>query len=272
MHTPDITFKAAGHCIQAFRSRADILAAILDIILPRHCIVCGRKLLLNEKIICIYCHADFPYTYNWNMSRNRMADKFNAFIQKHIDDITGLRNGQHEPYALAVSLFMYRGNAGYRRIPQSLKYHGDMAAGKFFGSELGKRIAASPHFSDIDTIIPVPLHWKREWDRGYNQSLIIAREIASWTGATLKPFLLRRKKKTGTQTRLSIEEKEANVDNAFAVPERYASHVPASSHILLVDDVFTTGATLFFCFKALRWIYGPETRISVATLAVVDNG
>ena len=200
-----------------------------------------------------------------------MRKKTSAQRKNHMH-ITGLRNGQHEPYALAVSLFMYRGNAGYRRIPQSLKYHGDMAAGKFFGSELGKRIAASPHFSDIDTIIPVPLHWKREWDRGYNQSLIIAREIASWTGATLKPFLLRRKKKTGTQTRLSIEEKEANVDNAFAVPERYASHVPASSHILLVDDVFTTGATLFFCFKALRGIYGPETRISVATLAVVDNG
>lgn len=250
------------------------LSAAADIMLPRYCIVCGRRLYLREKFICIYCLADFPFTYNWNMPRNRMADRLNAMIQRWAEDIDEWRafyRGRHERYAYAAALFMYRGDASYKNIPRRLKYHGDIAAGRFFGRILGARVAMSTHFKDADIVIPVPLHWKRRWDRGYNQAEIIAREVASACGAAMRTDILVRNRRTRSQTRLNIEEKEKNVRGAFSV-RLAAELLPKAVHILLVDDVFTTGATTYACFLALRRYYGPETRISVVTLACVDNG
>ena len=184
-------------------------------------------------------------------SRNPMADKFNARIAGE----------EYEPYAYAAALFYYAADSDYSRITQALKYHRDFGAGKFFARMLGKRLGESGLFDDVDLIVPVPLHWTRQWTRGYNQAEVIARELAATLSAPCR--------RTATQTRLGGEEKSANVAGAFRTTKKAASLASGNGirHILLVDDVFTSGATLGECHKALRGIFEPSTRISAVTLA-----
>lgn len=193
-------------------------------------------------------------------------------------DSAGESFRRHEPYAFAAALFFYNSSSDYRHIPWHLKYEGGLAAGSHFARMLGERLAASPQFADVDVIIPVPLHWARQWRRGYNQAEVIARELASALGAELRTDILRRSRRTRSQVRLPMAAKAANVHGAFAlarnmqgVPTGYDTKAPYSAaHILLVDDTFTTGSTLNACRAVLRQTFPLPTRISVATLAYVS--
>ena len=234
------------------------LSALLDLVLPRVCVVCGRPLIPQERHLCLECLSDLPETRYAPLGHNPMADRFNAKIQ--VDE--------YEPYAYAAALFHYRAEAGYKRIPQALKYHRNFAAGRHFARLLGARLAASPLYADVDLVVPVPLHWTRHWRRGYNQAAVIAREVARALGAPCAERLLRRCRRTRSQTRLSGEAKAANVAGAFALR---SGRLPQTQHILLIDDVFTTGATLAAGHRALRTAYRPDTRISVATLGAVGE-
>lgn len=242
----------------------DVLTALGDLIMPRECIVCGRPLALRERHLCIGCLADLPRTYFSNMPHNQLADRFNALIQRDLD-----AGGVFEEYSYATSLFFYRSQTGYRLITQRLKYHSDYAVGRYFASMLGREMAASPVFEDVDAVIPVPLHWTRLWSRGHNQAEIIAAVLSESLEAELRTDILYRVRRTRTQTKLSVESKSHNVEGAFGV--RRLKTPIEYSHILLVDDVFTTGATLHSCRKALRQVLPPQVRISVATLACVGN-
>lgn len=234
------------------------LSAALDLVLPRVCLVCGRPLLPQERHLCTACLSDLPETRYAPLDHNPMADRFNDRIDPE----------EYEPYAYAAALFHYRADSGYKKIPQALKYHRNFAAGRHFARMLGARLAASPLFADVDLVVPVPLHWTRLWRRGYNQAAVVAREVARSLGAPHAPRLLRRRRRTRSQTRLSVAAKTANVSGAFTLRRDAA---PRARHILLVDDVFTTGATLAACHEALRRHYGPQVRISVATLAAVGE-
>ena len=147
--------------------------AAMDIILPRVCIVCGRRLLTDEKHLCLECLADMPMTRFWERSHNPMADKFNEIIQE--------KSGYPERYAFVVALIFYQNDADYRRIPYQIKYHGNLAAGRYFGQMLGRKLAESRFFGDVDVIVPVPLHWARRWKRGYNQAETFAMELSYLT-------------------------------------------------------------------------------------------
>ena len=321
------------------------LRALADFFLPRRCVVCGRMLSLQEKYICLHCDADLPLTYDWNREQNAMSDRYNQRIQDWLcagysspGSATGadpavavassaVAGAVTEPYQRACALFYYDAAAGYKEIPQALKYGGALSMGRHFARRLGARLAESPLYEDVDLIVPVPLHGFRHFRRGYNQAEIIARALAEKMGKSdrLCINLLRRTRHTKTQTQLSIEQKQRNVADAFrvsprsfallshrtspnsSVPARCApaasavlspstsqptpgapsssASVPATSaasatsvpsgfprHILLVDDVFTTGSTLSQCHKALRQVFPPTVRISVATLAFVGEG
>jgi ComF family protein len=239
------------------------LRAAGEIVLPRICLVCGQRLLLNERHLCLNCLADLPLTFYWSMSHNPMADKFNEMIQKEGPPA-------HERYAFAASLIFYHSEAEYRLIPYQIKYHGNTDAGRFFGRMLGSRLAASEQFADVDMVVPVPLHWTRRLKRGYDQAEVIASGVAESMGIPLRNDLLKRRRRTRTQTKMEVEEKVGNVTGAFMASPGSS---PSSDirHILIVDDVFTTGSTLYACFSALRSIFPPSVRISVATLAFVGR-
>lgn len=238
--------------------------AAADLLLPRICIVCGRKLDIDERHICLYCIADMPLTFFWQQSRNPMADKFNALIQKALDAEQPI-SGRIENYAFATALYFFSDGSGYRKIQYGLKYKGNISAGRHFGKVLGNKLASSAQFVDVDTVIPVPLHWTRKWSRGYNQAEIIAKEVALQLGAELRCEILTRTKRTRTQTKLNTEEKARNVEKAFiaAAPDEVIGKI---LHILVIDDIFTTGATLHSCFAALRKVFPPPVRISIAAL------
>ena len=247
------------------------LRAAGEILLPRQCITCGRRLLLEEKHLCLECLADLPQTYFWTMSHNPMADRFNENIQKDIE--TDEDDGLHERYAYAAALFFYHSEAQYRLIPYQIKYHGNIRAGRYFGRMLGNRLASSELFEDVDMVVPVPLHWTRKWKRGYNQAEVIAGAVAEALGAPMRTDLLRRRKRTTTQTRMEVEDKRKNVAEAFVSTPSLADIAAQDGirHLLLIDDVFTTGATLHACFAALRTVLPASVRISVATLGFVGG-
>lgn len=247
------------------------LRAAGEILLPRQCITCGRRLLLEEKHLCLECLADLPQTYFWTMSHNPMADRFNENIQKDIE--TDEDDGLHERYAYAAALFFYHSEAQYRLIPYQIKYHGNIRAGRYFGRMLGNRLASSELFEDVDMVVPVPLHWTRKWKRGYNQAEVIAEVVAEALGAPMRTDLLRRRKRTTTQTRMEVEDKRKNVAEAFVSTPSLADIAAQDGirHLLLIDDVFTTGATLHACFVALRTVLPASVRISVATLGFVGG-
>ena len=201
-----------------------VLTALGDLFIPRTCLACGRVLGARERDLCLFCRADLPLTHYWELSHNPMADRFNLLIQRDLEERlpapppgeTGVGEGvPKEPYAWAAALFFYHSDAGYRKIPQALKYKGAVAAGRRFGRLLGMKLAGSPSFAGVDAVIPVPLHWRRRWKRGYNQAEVLAREIAGVLHARMFPHLLYRSRATRTQTRLSVGEKARNVSGAF---------------------------------------------------------
>ena len=243
----------------------------MDFFLPRHCVVCDSVLGPRENHLCEACWGDLPHTYYWMLRNNPMADRFNAFIQDWLEAKWNISTGT-ERYAYAAALFFYRAESDYSKITRCIKYHGRVEVGLHFGMLLGDRLAESHLFSDVDAVVPVPLHWMRRWKRGYNQAEVIASGVAECLGIPMRPDILRRIRRTRTQTRLSIADKKGNVSGAFAIPTKPPAEPTPFRHILLVDDVFTTGSTLHACFVALRSVFPPSVRISVATLGFVGGG
>jgi len=228
------------------------LKSLRDLLLPRRCIVCGEALSCDESHICFECFENLPLTHFWewpdNPAYERMAEKV---------DIES-----------ACSLYHFRSGSPYRSINYHIKYSNGRTSGYRLGYLLGQYIAASGAALSADAVIPVPLHWSRLWKRGYNQAEVIARGIADALGISISTKILRRNRRTKTQTKLSNEGKRDNVRGAFSINEVEAKKMLDSGvgHILLVDDVLTTGATLGECASLLI----PRFRVSVATLAFVS--
>lgn len=262
----------------------EYIAAAADLFFPRVCIACGEP-LHTDGHLCPDCSKDVPLTRFWKLRENPMAESFNELIQRSMGQDT-----KYQPYGYAVALFYYKG--GFREITKSLKYRRGFRVGRHFARELGKKLKESPLFADVDLVVPVPLHWMRRWRRGYNQAEIIAREVAGVLGVPSDAKLLRRARRTTTQTHLDAAGRARNVAGAFRArrfPLQSAAS-PGPRHILLVDDVFTTGATVAACERAIRDAVRGETgeemskdktetaarvgrrlRISVATLACVEK-
>lgn len=245
---------------------AVLIRSVTDVFLQRRCPVCGEMLRGRERRLCLHCAADLPRTYYWRTSRNPMADRFN---ERLVSSFHG-QSVESPRYVYAAALHFYRSEAGYAAIPQALKYQADFGMGRAFAAELGRCLAESEAFRDVTGVVPVPLHPWRRFRRGYNQAAVIARTVARELGVPLLTGLLRRRRYTRTQTRLGADAKARNVAGAFALTARAKKKMTGrAGHLLLVDDVYTTGATLEACYRTLLPL-APE-RISIATLAVVKE-
>ena len=278
----------------------DYVRALGDLILPRNCTVCGSPLAIGERQLCGDCLSDIPLTYHWALPHNAMADRYNGLIQRDLDAAAGKdldaafvegdgggtagSGGKALAYQYAAALFFYRSGSGYRNITRSLKYGGNIEMGRIAARMLGERITGTREFCDVDAVVPVPLHWTRRLSRGYNQAEVIAEELASVLGVPCIAGLLERTRRTRTQTKLGIGAKGRNVEGAFRVNGKTAGRVACGRetggadigsgrfrHILVVDDVFTTGATVNECRRALWRALGSGVRVSVATLGFVGE-
>jgi len=147
-----------------------------------------------------------------------------------------------------------------------LKYKGETTIGRELGKWFGAELLQSPLYQKIDAIVPVPLHPKKERKRGYNQSQVFAEGIAERTGWALEADVMVRIRHTKTQTKLNKQERQKNIAGAFALarPERIKG-----KHILLIDDVLTTGATLHAC--AAELLKAPECTVYMATIAYIEQ-
>ena len=255
-----------------------IADAVLGLVMPRCCVVCRRPLLLQERFICLSCLSDLPLTHFWERSHNPMSDKFNETIHRSLypdGEPSQAREGIKENYSYAAALFFYNSDSLYKRIPRHIKYEGGIASGRFFATILGRHLAASEAFADVDLIIPVPLHWMRRWRRGYNQARVIAEAVASCYPSCppVRTDIIRRRRRTVSQTRVEVQSKSANVRGAFGLCRSFkpAAGGNRTRHILIIDDTFTTGATVNACREALRLAFPPSVRISAATLAFVSS-
>ena len=150
-------------------------------------------------------------------------------------------------------------------ILHELKYRRNKNIGMYAGELLGKMMIGAPRYNNIDVLIPLPLHPKKEFKRGYNQAEILCRGINTVLKKKVATGVVERKRSTETQTKKHRGERWINVDGSFAVKNSAALE---GKHILLVDDVITTGATLEACIQAILSVAG--TKVSVATVAVAS--
>ena len=150
-------------------------------------------------------------------------------------------------------------------VVHQIKYYGNLRLARQFGHLLGSELVASGRFVDVDCLIPVPLHRRRKWQRGYNQSELLCKAMAEVLHKPVVTGNLIRRRYTTSQTRKNRQDRMDNMKEVFAVrhPERLVDR-----HILLVDDIITTGATIENCYFALRDI--PGLRISIAALAATS--
>ena len=223
---------------------------ILNLFYPRVCAACGEPLLKDEDTVCLKCRHTLPRTSYEHNPDNPVAQSFYGRVHLHA----------------ATSCFFFAKSGKVQHLIHQLKYKGNKEAGVFLGQQIGESIKNEPLFQGIDYIIPVPLHPKREKQRGYNQSMVIALGIHEETGIAVADKYLVRAVYTTTQTHKTAEERFKNVQNIFEV--RFADELKGK-HVLLVDDVLTTGATLEACVQALENI--PDITISIATAACAGN-
>lgn len=167
------------------------------------------------------------------------------------------------PIERASAFLLYAKGSPVRSLLFGLKYYGNDRLGHFLGRCMATELLSSGFFQGIDCIVPVPLHPRKQKRRGYNQSEVLAEGISAITGIPVFPHLLYRNQDTHTQTHKGGRERWASVGNVFGCKE---PGLLEDKHVLLVDDVLTTGATMVACADALGQVSG--LRISVLTLAL----
>lgn len=190
-----------------------------------------------------------PLTYFWTWSGNPAEERFSGRVD----------------FVHAASLFYYRDESPYKNLIHYFKYKGRGKLGAYLGELLGEKLLQSGVYDDVDIVIPVPLHPFKRWKRGYNQAEIIARKVAEVLRKPVEVSLLIRKRYTRTQTKKDAQQREINVSGAFRLRSGY---MLKGRHILLVDDVLTTGATLGACALEILGVEG--CRVSFATLAFAE--
>lgn len=221
------------------------LSDFIKLFYPVNCFSCGKNLVKHENYICTECLYLLSKTNFHQLKDNPVSKIF--WGRTKIENAT-------------ANYFFIKGGILQKLIHQ-LKYKGVKEIGYVLGKQLGVELAASDLYNSIDFVVPVPLHQKRQTERGYNQSEFIANGIAEMLNSNTSYDNLIRKIQTSTQTKKTRFERWENVENIFTVKNSLEFE---NSHILLVDDVITTGSTLESCTNALLKIN--NVKVSIAAL------
>ena len=227
---------------------ADVLTNLLFLFYPKRCVICGDSLIHNEDHFCLECSLKLPKTNYHLCDENRAVDRFAGKI----------------PLIKASSYLYYDKDGIGQTLIAEIKYRKNQELGKWFGAYLAKDLVTSSHFfQDIDYLVPVPLHPKKQRQRGFNQAEIIAKGVSQITNIPLETKNLYRSKANSSQTKKGVYERWKNTTGIFEIKDK---HLFAGKHILLIDDVLTTGATLEVCATCL--LSSPNSKVSFLTIAI----
>ena len=222
----------------------------MDLISPRLCVVCGNRLAVTEETLCSKCYLHLPRTdFANDLYENVMAKLFWGQIKLE----------------KATALFYYEPHAETVQILYEMKYKSHPEIGVVMGRMMAKELMKSGLFEDIDALVPVPLAKKRERERGYNQSLELAKGVSEVTGLPIANLVIRRTKFVGSQTKRGRWERNENVEHVFELVDDNIS----DQHLLLIDDVVTTGATVIACAKEMQ--KASNVKISVLALGFAKS-
>lgn len=225
---------------------------LLNLFFPEVCLACNHQLMDNEADICTSCRHELPTT-NFHLEKNNAVEKV----------FYGRIKLEH-----ATALLFFQKKGIVQQLLHNLKYRGYERIGTLLGKWLGYELQNSVHYKNIDLVIPVPLHKTRLKKRGYNQVEKFAQEIAKALNAEYKPNILIKTTSTTTQV---FKKRLARWDSSKASFQVVNTHLLENKHILIVDDIITTGATIEACANQLFMANSNKNlKISVATMAIAQ--
>lgn len=226
--------------------------SVLTLLFRRECLICHRELRGFEKNLCTHCLADLPLSFIWCSEKSEADLSFygRAYVEK------------------VTSLLVYRGK--YKELLYQLKYKGNVSIGIMLGKMLGNKLFLQKGKKYY--VVPVPLHWRKQMKRGYNQSTVLAKGVIKslrerGIEARLCEGLLKRRRFTETQTVKDRLSRWQNVQKAFTINPHRLRRLQEPLHFLLIDDVLTTGATLDACANLL--LQNCRCTVTIATAAFV---
>lgn len=224
-----------------------LLSNLIGLFYPNICLICNENLNKSEQQICLKCLREIPRT-NFHLQKDNPVEKRfwgKADIQK------------------ASSFFFFTKGSPFQKLLHELKYRDNKEIGELMGAYAATDLIADPDFATVDLIVPIPLHPKKYIKRGYNQSELICNGLAKVFKKPVETKSLRRLKENTTQTRKTVYERYENTAGIFEVVN---GETFENKHVLLVDDVLTTGSTIEAAIQALKTCKG--IKISIFTLAI----
>lgn len=224
-----------------------MISSLLNVFYPNNCVICGESLVRGEEQVCTLCLNDIPRTDYHLKESNPVEMRF---------------WGKVDVERASSFLFFHKGSV-FQQVIHDLKYRGNKEIGVLFGKIAAADLLDSIHFMSVDLIIPVPLHRKKEANRGYNQSWMIAKGMSQVMKKEIEDNCLFRVKEKTTQTKKGVFERYENMIGVFEIRNKERLE---NKHILLVDDVLTTGSTIEACVQVLQEAEGVQ--VSVFTLAL----
>ena len=226
-----------------------LLKDLFYLFYPNICANCNEQLLQNEKVICIFCRHDLPLTNFHSYTKNKVSRIFSGRIK----------------IEKAYALLFFRKQGVTKNLIHDLKYKGNEEVGVFFGNWIGEIVAKNKEFSTVDFIVPVPIHAKKKKIRGYNQVTKFGECLSMHLKVPLNEAILIRQSATKTQTLKSRFERFNDLESKFSAKN---TSIFKEKHILIIDDVITTGATLEACAQEL--LKTPGIKISILTMSYTE--
>ena len=226
------------------------LHGFLDLFYPRFCPVCDTPLKVAEDHICLACYHTLPQTDYHKMRNNPMEKTFYGRL----------------PLEKAAAFMTFTKGGKAQKLIHAVKYKGNWEVGRYLGFQFGMRMLESGFCEDMDALIPVPLHPKKEKKRGYNQAEAFGKGISEATGLPMLTDVVKRRTASDTQTRKGRYDRWLNVNQIFSFNQAYAL---SDQHLLLFDDVLTTGATLEAMGHTIR--SQADVKMSAATIGLAAS-